>query len=99
MNAATIRYLAEESDTIPAELPEHPTLARAITVGGRSARILLAEDDPEMRSMLASALRADGYEVTEAPSGAALLEEISMLLFQGQPVPADVIVSDERMPG
>ena len=68
-------------------------------VAGRPARILLAEDDAEMRSMLSTALRSDGYEVVEASSGSDLLEEISMLLFRGEAIPADLIVSDERMPG
>jgi DNA-binding response OmpR family regulator len=49
--------------------------------------------------MLASALRSDGYEVVETPNGVALLEEISLLLFRGEALPADLIISDERMPG
>ncbi len=65
----------------------------------RPARVLIAEDDDEMRDMLASSLRKDGYEVIEASSGAAALEEIAMLLFRGEAMPVDVIVSDERMPG
>lgn len=52
-----------------------------------------------MSSLLASALRADGYDVVETSSGSDLLEELSILLFQGEPIPADLIVSDERMPG
>ena len=100
MTAATVKYLNEaqalEWETTPAG---EDTAVMTATVAGRAARILIAEDDPEMRSMLASALRSDGYEVIEAPSGSALLEEISMLLFQGEAIPADIIVSDERMPG
>jgi DNA-binding NtrC family response regulator len=70
-----------------------------VTVSGRPARVLIAEDDDEMRRMLVSALRKEGYETVEAPSGAAALEEIAMLLFRGEAQPVDVIISDERMPG
>ena len=100
MTAATLRYLKEALEA-DGETPARGTtpVLDPISVAGRSARILLAEDDGEMRSMLASTLRADGYEVVEAPSGSALLEEISLLLFRGEAVPADLIVSDERMPG
>lgn len=100
MNAATTRYMHDE------ELLEGPMrpgpnrrMDAAPSVSGRPARILIAEDDYEMRSMLAASLRGDGYDVIEAADGAALLEEVSMLLFSGQAVPADLIISDERMPG
>jgi two-component system, response regulator, stage 0 sporulation protein F len=69
------------------------------TLSGRPARVLIAEDDDAMRDMLVTSLRKDGYEVVEASSGAAALEEIAMLLFRGEAMPVDVIVSDERMPG
>ncbi len=95
---AAQRLLAGDLDS--EELVETAPFPRKVTLtAGRPARILLAEDDAEMRSMLASALRADGYEVVEAHSGLALLEEIGMLLFRGEAFPADVIISDERMPG
>ena len=100
MTSATVRYLNEEiaMDWDPMTIAEDESLD-ARRLGGRAARILLAEDDTEMRSMLSAALRSDGYEVVEASSGSALLEEISMLLFRGEAIPADLIVSDERMPG
>jgi DNA-binding response OmpR family regulator len=100
MNAATIRYLNEELEMdSPVPIAPRGLRRRAPLVSGRPARILIAEDDPDMRGMLASTLRNDGYDVVEAPNGAALLEEVSMLLFRGQAVPVDVIISDERMPG
>lgn len=68
-------------------------------IAGRPARILLAEDDREMRELLAATLRADGYEVIESSNGFDMLQEIEILLFRGEPVPMDLIVSDERMPG
>ena len=100
MTSSTVRYLNEEIalDWNPMATGEEESLD-APRVAGRPARILLAEDDTEMRSMLSTALRSDGYEVVEASSGSDLLEEISMLLFRGEAIPADLIVSDERMPG
>jgi CheY-like chemotaxis protein len=68
-------------------------------IAGRPARILLAEDDREMRELLAATLRADGYEVIESSNGFDMLQEIEILLFSGEAVPMDLIVSDERMPG
>ena len=68
-------------------------------VGGRRARIMLAEDDAEMRTLLVDSLTRDGYEVIAAENGLQMIEEIRMLLFRGDPMPVDLIVSDERMPG
>lgn len=68
-------------------------------VAGRPARILLAEDDREMRELLAAMLRADGFQVIESSNGYDMLQEIELLLFSGEAAPMDLIVSDERMPG
>jgi len=56
----------------------------AVTQG---ARILLAEDDDEMRRMLVSALRRDGHVVEEAYNGMDLLAKAgrSLLGFGGAP--------------
>ena len=63
-------------------------------------RVVLAEDDADLRDMLASALRADGYDVIEAADGAELLAAVSRdpVGLAGAPAPA-VIVTDIRMPG
>lgn len=61
-------------------------------------RILLAEDDPDFRGLLASALRQDGYEVLEAETGTELAEILASLQFRHQE-PVDLIISDMRMPG
>jgi two-component system response regulator (stage 0 sporulation protein F) len=63
--------------------------------------ILLAEDDKEMRAMLALALRKDGYEVTECSNGVdlfTLLESFFLPNVIGQNDVA-LIISDIRMPG
>jgi CheY-like chemotaxis protein len=62
-------------------------------------RILLAEDDCELRSALASLLEHDGYQVHAVASGAALLDYLGTALLGDGPQPADVIVTDVRMPG
>jgi len=62
-------------------------------------RILLVEDDPEMRRMLAVLLRRDGYGVTEVADGDEALEWLGTGLLDGEPsrIPA-LIVSDVRLP-
>jgi DNA-binding response OmpR family regulator len=63
-------------------------------------RVLLAEDDADLRGLLAAALRADGFEVVEAATGPELVAAIasSLMGVGGAPPPA-VIVTDIRMPG
>jgi len=61
------------------------------------ARILLAEDDYEMRRVLITALRQDNYDIVELDSGSALLEAVSQARDRAE-LPA-LIVSDVRMPG
>ncbi len=62
--------------------------------------VLLAEDDDDLRAVLAEALRDDGCDVVEAVDGAAALEYLAAALAgRGGLVAPDVIVSDLRMPG
>lgn len=59
-------------------------------------RILLAEDDAAMRTLLVEALEEEGYEVVEAEDGYDLLERIGdAWLSDGY----DLVLSDIRMPG
>ena len=63
------------------------------------ARVLVAEDDFDMRAMIAAALRADGYSVVEAANGIELLDAIAVGLISGRSEDAfDVVLSDVRMP-
>ena len=64
------------------------------------ARVLLAEDDDDLRAGLSAALGERGYDVVAVPSGKAVLERIgeAMLLEHGDGLP-DVIITDVRMPG
>ena len=66
----------------------------------RPIRVLLAEDDPEMRWALAWYLRHDGYEVVEVKDGTEL-EAVIRAATDGTygEEPVDLVVSDVRMPG
>ena len=64
------------------------------------ARLLLAEDDFELRELLACVLRADGHIVVEARNGHELCELLNGLTESGQSgEPFALVVSDVRMPG
>lgn len=65
----------------------------------RPFRILVAEDDAEMRRIVADTLREDGYDVVELADGGRLLVDIAARMKEGAAVDAvDLIVSDVRMP-
>ena len=74
--------------------------AHGTTLSEHPAQVLLGEDDPELRTLLADMLRRDGHEVTEAKDGAELLEHVAGTLHDsGELEAVDLIVSDIRMPG
>jgi len=65
----------------------------------RRNHVLLAEDDAELRRLLAEALRASGYDVSEVPDGGRLLVHVTQDLQAKRPEdPIDLIISDVRMP-
>lgn len=81
---------------------DEPTGRYAIDALAAGPLILLAEDDDEMRNLIARKLRRAGYDVIEAIDGArlaALLDECrhGPLLADGRLV--ELVVSDIRMPG
>jgi two-component system response regulator (stage 0 sporulation protein F) len=61
----------------------------------RMPRILVAEDDDEMRALLGQALRASGYEVAELSDGLHLVARLA----SKESGEFGAIVSDIRMPG
>jgi DNA-binding response OmpR family regulator len=62
--------------------------------------VLLAEDDYELRSMVASVLRREGFDVVEVHNGTELLEQVgSCLLDRKHHMRFDLIITDLRMPG
>jgi len=65
-----------------------------------AARVLLAEDDSELRSLIAQALRSDGYQVIEVADGGALVDHLAdAVAADGSLDGYDLVVSDVRMPG
>ena len=68
---------------------------------GRPAkgRVLLADDDLELRHLLSSELRQAGYAVTEVGSGTDLLDRLASDLIESAQPQFDLLVSDVRMPG
>ncbi|MGC3998097.1 MAG: response regulator [Anaeromyxobacter sp.] len=68
-----------------------PPLERAAL--GRAARVLLVEDDRELREALADVLMLEGFEVEQAENGLDAL-----LHLRSAPRPPDVVVLDLDMP-
>jgi DNA-binding response OmpR family regulator len=59
--------------------------------------VVVADDDEDMRALVANALRVDGHDVTEACDG----EELLVVLEEGMSNPSmrpDVVVADVKMP-
>ena len=73
-----------------------PAWTDAVTRRPRS--VLVAEDDDDLRKLLADALRAEGFTVIECANGLALVEALVWRL-EAEERPLDLIVSDVRMPG
>jgi DNA-binding response OmpR family regulator len=66
----------------------------------QAARILLAEDDPALRAMMATRLRQDGCDVAEARTGDEALDMITMIGDGEAPLAdLDLVIIDVRMPG
>lgn len=66
----------------------------------RPPRLLLAEDDEDVRWCLSTIFELDGFRVTAVSNGVDLLDELSATILQGHPwLAPDVIVTDLRMPG
>jgi DNA-binding NtrC family response regulator len=57
-----------------------------------AARVLVVDDDDEMRILLRRTLEFDGYQVTERDRGTHVLEAL-------RGAPFDLIILDKEMPG
>ena len=55
------------------------------------ARILIAEDEPDIRELVAFTLRFAGHEVTTTANGEEALQQASQII-------PDIIIMDVRMP-
>jgi DNA-binding response OmpR family regulator len=79
-----------------ANLPTRFRGVRPRTAGATRLQVVVAEDDWEMRRLLAETLRADGYDVTDVKNGSELLE----FLDCPEAIRSlHAIVTDVRMPG
>lgn len=74
-----------------------PDASGSTTSEPARARLLLAEDDFELRELLAFVLRADGHEVVEARDGNELFELLDGAQLDDEAYA--LVVSDVRMPG
>jgi CheY-like chemotaxis protein len=83
---------ARREPPLPAGADAERGAARA---GGaaRRACVLLVDDEPTVRLVLAQELAEEGFEVVDAADGAAALALLD------RPVPVDLLVSDLAMPG
>jgi two-component system, response regulator, stage 0 sporulation protein F len=94
MNRA-MRYEAPPSPRIEQD-PEPKGADLTVACG----RLLVAEDDPAFRYLVASALRTDGHDVVEVSNGVDLLDALGGSMIPGWGVDTlDLVLSDVRMPG
>ncbi len=76
------------------------TSAQIAPEAKRPVRIVIAEDDRDIRELVAECLRAEGYEVQEVPDGSKLLVRIEHSLFLRRvPERVDLFLTDINMPG
>ena len=73
---------------VPQPLPE-PSFVRATT--GSRRRILVVEDEPQIRQLLEDVIRVAGHEVQTAANGRVALDMIEQEKF-------DLIITDVKMP-
>ena len=64
------------------------------------SRVVVADDDPDLRRLIAQALATQGFEVLVAADGAQLLDLVApSLLGVASEWPTELVISDLRMPG
>ena len=61
-------------------------------------RVLVGEDDPDMRRLVATILKTDGYRVVEAGDGAEVLEQIEARITGPPRDRLRAVVTDIEMP-
>lgn len=98
------RRVLDDSDHIPSWEPQGEPGADDVCSTPRPASILLAEDDDEMRAVLAFHLRKGGHQVTQCRNGVELADRIEASLNPGGTKPSagqhyDLVITDIRMPG
>jgi DNA-binding response OmpR family regulator len=80
---------------LPLATPTEDVLATSgvLAVARGPHRVLVVEDEPQVRAIAARALTSAGFEVQQAANGA-----LGLALLKGQCAPFDVIVTDVVMP-
>lgn len=62
-------------------------------------RVFVAEDDAEMRELMAAMLRAEGCDVVEAADGPELVDALIGSLTAEPPRPPDLVILEAWLPG
>lgn len=65
----------------------------------KSLRILLAEDNHELRRLMSFVLRREGHEVVEVQDGSALLETLAFSIVEGGRQRFDLVICEHLLPG
>ncbi len=89
-------FSPRSSDIFGAEETER---VGASHVQQRVPKIVIAEDDREMRRYLAEKFRKFDYDVVEAEDGTGVLGYVATGLIVGDGQDVDLVISDIRMPG
>lgn len=64
----------------------------------RRPRVLVVEDDPDMRRLVSFMLQRDGYDIVEASSGVGLLAGMEFTTWNDPNESFDAILTDIQMP-
>jgi CheY-like chemotaxis protein len=65
----------------------------------RGLHILLAEDNRQLRSLLATALYGEGHSVDELADGGELVEQLATAIIDDREDEIDLIISEQELPG
>ncbi len=81
--------------------PDHKTatMTRPDDESPSRKRVLLAEDDKELRILVRQALIRAGFAVTDCSNGIQLLDRLSAFLTPPSHEDYALVISDVRMPG
>ena len=74
-------------------------LRRKLPFYKRRPRVLLVEDDADLRMLIAQVLERDGCEVIQASDGTEALEVLGEQYLAEQTRPIDLVISDVQLPG